>query len=385
MSILLHDLRVAVRALRRTPAFPLTAIGTLAIGIAATTAIFSTVNAVLLKPLPYPHSGHLYSLRTALTDGRVTTGNLAPVEIVRLNDPSLSIARAAGLIGNDVTLLQDDGTPVKTRAYGVSEGFFELFGLPLTLGGFSTAPITDGTPPAVVISYRIWQDMFGGDPAVIGKTLRFAEVATTVAGVAPRNFDTPPGANFWFQMALDPRGVNHSFEGFMRLKPGGTIERARSEMAAVMAGVGRDFPESGGTARVYVDRPLIESIVGELGPILVVVLSATGVLLLLACVNVTNLLLARGAARGREMAVRVALGAGRGRIVRQLLTESLLLAAVGAVAGVFGAYAFVRLLLTLGASQLPRLDTVEDRIEKPAQFRHPAGDPREHTIDHIER
>ena len=358
MGTLLQDLRVAVRALRKTPAFPLAAIGTLAIGIAATTAIFSTVNAALLTPLPYPDSDRLYSLRTALTDGRVTTGMLAPVEIVRLNDPSLSIARAAGLVANDVTLLQNDGTPVKTRAYAVSDGFFELFGLPVTMGGFPSAPPAEGTPPTVMISYRIWQDMFGGDPAVIGKTLRFAEITTAVAGVAPRGFDTPPGANFWFQTALNPSGVNHSFEGFMRLKPGATIERARSEMAAVMAGVGRDFPESGGTVRVYVDRPLIESIVGELGPILVVVLSATGVLLLLACVNVTNLMLARGAARGREMAVRVALGAGRGRIVRQLLTESLLLAAVGAVVGVLGAYAFVRLLLTLGAAQLPRLDAV---------------------------
>jgi putative ABC transport system permease protein len=358
MGILLQDLRVAVRALRRTPAFPLAAIGTLAIGIAATTAIFSTVNAALLEPLPYPDPGNLYSLRTALTDGRVTTGNLAPVEIVRLNDPSLSIARAAGLVGNDVTLLRDDGAPVKTRAYGVSEGFFELFGLPMTLGGFSSTPLSNDSPPTIVVSYRIWQDLFGGDPGVVGKTVRFAEVTTTVAGVAPRDFDTPPGANFWFQIPLDPRGVNHNFEGFMRLKPGATIERARSEMAAVMASVGRDFPESGGTVRVYIDRPLIESIVGELGPILVVVLAATGVLLLLACVNVTNLLLARGAARAREMAVRVALGAGRGRIVRQLVTESLLLAAAGALVGVFGAYALVRLLLTLGASQLPRLDAV---------------------------
>ena len=124
-----------------------------------------------------------------------------------------------------------------------------------------------------------------------------------------------------------------------------------------MAGVARDFPPSADN-RVYVVRPLVESIVGELGPILVVVLSATGVLLVLACVNVTNLLLARGAARAREMAIRVALGAGRGRIVRQLLTESILLATVGAVVGVFGAYVFVRLLLTLGASQLPRLDAV---------------------------
>jgi predicted permease len=358
MSTLLQDLRVALRALRRTPAFPAAAVATLAIGIAATTAIFSTVNAALLAPLPYPDPGNLYTLRTALTDGRVTTGNLAPVEIVRLNDPALSIARAAGLIGNDVTLLQNDGTPVKTRAYGVSEGFFELFGLPMTLGGFSSAPLAPDTPPTVVISYRIWQDLFGGDPAVIGKALRFAEVATTVAGVAPRDFDTPPGANFWFLVTLDPRGVNHSFEGFMRLKPGATIERARAEMAAVMAGVGRDFPESGGTVRIYLDRPLIASIVGELGPILLVVLAATGVLLLLACVNVTNLLLARGAARAREMAVRTALGAGRGRIVQQLLTESLLLATAGGLLGVFAAWALVRILLTLGASELPRLATV---------------------------
>ena len=357
MGTLLQDLRFALRTLRRTPAFPLAAIGTLAIGIGATTAIFSTVNAALLKPLPYPNPNDLYSIRTTLTDGRVTTGNVAPVEIVRLNDPSLSIVHAVGLQGNDVTLLRDDGTPLKTRAYAVSDGFFELFGLPMTLGGVPKDAPTGNAPPSVIVSYRMWQDLYGGDPAVVGKAIRFAEITTTVAGVAPREFDTPHDANFWFQIRLDPQGVNHSFEGFMRVKPGTTIERARSEMEAVMASVARDFPASA-TARVYVVRPLVESIVGELGPILVVVLSATGLLLVLACVNVTNLLLARGAARGREMAVRVALGAARGRIVRQLLTESILLATAGAVVGVFAAYAFVRLLLTIGASQLPRLDTV---------------------------
>jgi putative ABC transport system permease protein len=357
MDTLLQDLRFALRTLRRTPAFPLAAIGTLAIGIGATTAIFSTVNAALLKPMPYPNPGDLYSLRTTLTDGRVTTGNVAPVEIVRLNDPSLSIVHAAALQGNDVTLLRNDGTPLKTRAYAVSDGFFELFGLPMTLGGFVKDPPAENAPPTVVVSYRIWQDLYGGDPGVVGKPLRFAEITTTVAGVAPRAFDTPHGADFWFQIGLDPQGVNHSFEGFMRVKPGTTVERARSEMEGVMAGVARDFPASA-TNRVYVVRPLVESIVGELGPILVVVLSATGVLLVLACVNVTNLLLARGAARAREMAVRVALGAARGRIVRQLLTESILLAAAGAVVGLLAAYAFVRLLLTIGASQLPRLDTV---------------------------
>jgi putative ABC transport system permease protein len=356
MGTLLQDLRFTLRTLRRTPAFPLTAIATLAIGIGATTAIFSTVNAALLKPLPYPNPGDLYSLRTALTDGRVTTGNLSAVEIVRLNDPSLSIVRAAGLQGNDVTLLRSDGTPLKTRAYAVSAGFFELFGLPMTLGDYPKDPPLKA-PPSVVLSYRMWQDLYGGDPQVIGKPIRFAEITTMVGGVAPRDFDTPHGANFWFQVPLNPQGVFHNYEGFMRLKPGTTIERARSEMAGVMASVARDFPPSA-DARVYVVRPLVESIVGELGPILIVVLSATGVLLVLACVNVTNLLLARGAARAREMAVRVSLGAGRGRIIQQLLTESIVLAAAGAIIGVFAAYAFVRLLLRLGASQLPRLDVV---------------------------
>ena len=182
MSILAQDLRFALRTQRRTPAFPLAAIGTLAIGIGATTAIFSTVNAALLKPLPYPDAQNLYSLRTALTDGRVTTGFLSPVEVIRLNDPSLSIVRAAGLAGNDVTLLRDDGTPLKTRAYAVSEGFFELFGLPMTLGGFSKQPAPNA-PPTVVISYPMWQELYGGDPAVVGKPIRFEEITTSVAGV----------------------------------------------------------------------------------------------------------------------------------------------------------------------------------------------------------
>jgi putative ABC transport system permease protein len=357
MSTVLQDARFALRALRRTPAFPLAAIATLALGIGATTAIFSTVNAALLTPLPYPHPEDLYSLRTTLTDGRPTTGFLSPVEVLRLNDPALSIVRAAGLSGNDVTLLRDDGTPVKTRAYIVTEGFFELFGLPMTLGGFGKADPNRNTPPPIVISPRIWRELYGGDPAVVGKPIRFAELTSTVAGVAPANFDTPHNADFWVQVPTDPQGVGHSLEGFVRLKPGTSIDRGRSEMAGVMAGVARDFPASA-AARAYVVRPLVESIVGELGPILVVVLSATGVLLLLACVNVTNLMIARGAVRAREMAVRVALGAGRARIVRQLLTESLLLATAGTVVGVAAAYLFIRLLLRVGASQLPRLDAV---------------------------
>jgi predicted permease len=369
VGTLLQDVRFALRSLRRAPAFPLAAIVTLALGIGATTAIFSTLNAVLLKPLPYPQAEDLYNIRTTLTDGRVTTGFLSNGEVSRLNDPNLSIARAAGMLSADLTLLHDDGTPQHVKIYGVTEGFFELFGLPLTLGGFAhenfvppappppNTPPTPGPPPVVVISYRVWRDLYRSDPAIVGKPIRFAEVATTIAGVAPRDFDTPHGGDFWFSQQLGKDDINHFLDGFMRLKPGVTLERANGEMAAVMKGLERDFPASD-LNRAYVTKPVIASVVGDLGPILLIVMSATGLLLLLACVNVANLLLARGAARAREIAVRVSLGAGRGRIVRQLLTESVLLAGAGAVLGVLVAYSSVRALLVLGASKLPRLDVV---------------------------
>jgi putative ABC transport system permease protein len=369
MGTLLQDIRFALRSFRRAPAFPLAAIATLALGIGATTAIFSTLNAVLLKPLPYPGAEDLYNIRTTLTDGRVTTGMLSNGEISRLNDPQLSIILAAGLQSNDLTLLHDDGTPEHVKVYGVTEGFFELFGLPMTLGGFAREnfvppapppPNTQpgpGPPPVVVISYRVWQDLYRGDPSVVGKAIHFAEAATTIGGVAPREFDTPHGGDFWFALRLGKDDINHFFDGFIRLKPRVPLERANAEMASIMKGLSRDFPAADAN-RAYVTKPLVNAVVGDLGPILTIVMSATGLLLLLACVNVTNLLLARGAARAREMAVRVSLGAARGRIVRQLLTESAILSGAGAVAGAVIAYVGLRALLTMGASKLPRLDVV---------------------------
>src|SRR6185503_17474147 len=376
MGIFLQDLRFSLRSLRRAPAFPLAAIATLALGIGATTAIFTTLNAVLLKPLPYPNANDLYSVRTTLTDGRVTTGLVAGSEIFRLNDPNLSIERAAAAQGFDFTFLPEGGAPQNTKVYFVTVGWFELFGLPMTKGGFNAdqftviapppqpppgaqpaAPPPQPPPPAVVISHRMWRDVFNSDEQIVGKPIRFAEVQTVIAGVAHRDFDTPHAANFWFANRLNPNDVNHGNEGYMRIKHGANIDRVKGEMATVIAGVARDFPGSA-LNRAYVTRSLVESIVGDLGPILIIVMSATGLLLLLACVNVTNLLLARGAARAREMAVRVSLGAGSGRIVRQLLTESMVLAAAGSILGIAVAYGGVRALMSLGAAKLPRLDAV---------------------------
>ena len=369
METVLQDIRVTLRAFRRSPGFPLTAIATLALGIGATTAIFTALSAVLLKPLPYPNPDDLYSLRTALTDGRITTGLLSGGEIYRLNDPSLSIERAAGFQSGDLTLLAADDTPSHVTVYGVTEGFFELFGLPMTMGGFSStdftpfqppapnAPPQQGPLPAVVISTRLWKTLYNGDPAVIGKPIRFAEFNSTISGVAPRDFDMPHGADIWIAQRTPSNDVNHGQQGFVRLRHGTTIERAKAGMSSVMNGLARDFPASDKN-RIYVTKPLVESIVGDLGPILIIVMSATGLLLLLACVNVANLLLARSAARAREMAVRAALGAGWGRLVRQLLTESMVLAAAGTIVGVAVGAIGLRALLAIGASTLPRLDTV---------------------------
>jgi predicted permease len=369
METILQDVRVTLRAFRRSPGFPLTAIATLALGIGATTAIFTALSAVLLKPLPYPNPDDLYSLRTALTDGRITTGLLSGGEIYRLNDPSLSIERAAGFQSGDLTLLAADDTPSHVTVYGVTDGFFELFGLPMTMGGFSStdftpfqppapnAPPQQGPLPAVVISTRLWKTLYNGDPAVIGKPIRFAEFNSTISGVAPRDFDMTHGADIWIAQRTPSNDVNHGQQGFVRLRHGTTIERAKAGMSSVMNGLARDFPASDKN-RIYVTKPLVESIVGDLGPILIIVMSATGLLLLLASVNVANLLLARSAARAREMAVRAALGAGWGRLVRQLLTESMVLAAAGTIVGVAVGALGLRALLAIGASTLPRLDTV---------------------------
>jgi predicted permease len=361
MTSFFGDLRFALRSWRRAPGFSVAAIATLALGIGATTAIFSTVNAAILKPLPYPNPGDLYAIRTTLTDGRVTTGLVSAVEIRKLNEANISIVKAVATTQpQQLTLVREGAAPVPATTFGVSEGFFEIFGLPMSLGAGFTAEHygSGGGPLVIVISRRVWRDVFNSDPDIVGKPIRFAEFPpTTIVGVAPADLDMPRGADMYFNLRLNPTDVGHGSDGYLRIKPGVSIVRVREEMTGVINAVIKEFPATGNT-RIYVTRPLVEQIVGDLGPILLVVLSAAGLLLLLACVNVTNLLLARGAARAREMAVRVALGAGRGRIVRQLLVESSLLATVGTVAGLLLAYGGLKLLLAAGAARLPRLESV---------------------------
>jgi putative ABC transport system permease protein len=354
----ISDVKYGLRTLRRTPAFTLAAVSTLALGIGSVTAIFSVANAVLLKPLPYPHWEDLRTVRTMFTDGKVTTGLVAPLEFSRLNDPTIPIMRSAMTYRFDAALLSADNTPRPLIAQGVSDGFFELVGLPLAIGsGFTPEYFRQGGPSAVVISHQLWRDHFASDPTVIGRRLHTTMGDEPIVGVAAAGMDLPRGTDAWYNLQLNPNATGHSFDGYFRVRPGTSAEVLKSRLQAVAEGLGRDYPGPEGH-RAFVVQPLLYTMVGDLRPILLIVLSATGLLLLLACVNVTNLLLARAAGRGHEMAVRSTLGAGRGRLVRQLLAESFLLATVGGAAGLILAYGAVRALLAVGASRLPRLETM---------------------------
>lgn len=359
-----QDLRYAVRSLRGSPGFTVVAVVTLALGIAASSAIFSTVNAALLRPLPYLRSTELIDIHTRYADGRVTTGLSSGAEIDALRKlPDLFDGVGAYASRPfDASLMRDDGSPVSIAVSGVSEGFFDVLGLPLVLGRTFTheEQVSAGrdAPFFLVVSDAAWTRLFGRDPGIIGKSVRIAElpVTVTIVGIASPLLQLPPNVDFWFNSRSSPRDEAHGFNVIARVKPGVTMNQVLSAANAAMTNLGKTVPTAAG--REWLMQSLVTAVVGDLRPILMIALGATGLLLTLACVNVTNLLLARGVGRTREMALRTALGAGRADIIRQLLIESMLLAAIGALLGFAVAAAAVRLLLALGASSLPRLGAV---------------------------
>jgi putative ABC transport system permease protein len=361
-----QDVRYAIRSLSSEPGFTAVALLTLALGVAAATAIFSTVNATLLRPLPYVRSSELVDVRTRLVDGRVTTGLVSAAELELLKNMPALVDRAAGHFGGqfDASVMRDDGAPLTVKLSGVSEGFFDLLGVPMALGRSFTpdehVPAGRDAPFSIVLSDAAWARLYGRDPSIIGKTIRMAElppaVTVTVIGVASPLVDLPRAVDLWFNGRSTPQDTAHVINVVVRLKPGATIEQLFADGNAAMKELGKTVVSAEG--REWVMQPLVNALVGDLGPVLLIALGATALLLVVACVNVTNLLLARGVRRTREMALRSALGAAHGRIIRQLLTESLVLAAAGAVLGFGLAVVAVRVLLALGGSGLPRLESV---------------------------
>jgi putative ABC transport system permease protein len=319
----LGPLALVLRRFRQQPSFTAVAIATLALGIGASTAIFSALDAALLRPLPYAEPEQLYTLRTTMTNGRFTSGMVGGLELSRLKDATHDVVAVATTWRQDQTIVRDQGADTVV-AYAVSPGFFEMFGLPLAAGaGFTPdhhrADRVIGTRHAI-LSHRLWRLWFNGDPSAVGAILRTPNASLMIVGVAHPAFAEPVHADLWISMPLAPT-IGHMFDGYMRLRPGVPLERVRGPMQAVMHQLGVEVPEQN-RHRVFVATPMLETVLGDLRPILIVVFGATVLLMALAAANVTNLMLARGTSRTREVAVRAALGASRRRLLRELMLES---------------------------------------------------------------
>ncbi len=344
---------VALRRLRRQPSFAATAILTLALGIAAPTALFAVVNATLLRPLPYPNYQDIYTVRTEMTDGRFTIGLVASEEMSSLRRTTDAIVASALVMRLDDTIITDAGARQVT-SFGVTEGFFDLFGLPMGAGrAFAAEDFAAEPQTRVVLSPRAWRTIFGGDPRIVGTTIRFAGNSALVVGIAPETLAIPRDADLWFALHA-PDSIGHAFDGFVRFRPGVKPEAIRGLLPPMWEELARKYPDQAKN-RIFVMRPLLDTIVGGLGPVLLMAFAATGLLFVLAMVNVANLLLARGTTRARENAVRAALGANRFDLLRPVMAESLILAVAATVVALPVAAGAIRGIVLVGGAALPRV------------------------------
>lgn len=371
MSTLLQDLRFGLRMLARNPGFTAVAVLTLALGIGANTAIFSVVNAVVLRPLPYEDPDRLVVLRESISDSQSAQG-LIPVsapdclEFARQNHVFEAIAGFQNLSLE----LSGTGQPERMTAARVSPSLFPLLGIEPHIGRTFTAEEDQPGNLVAVISYGLWQRHFSGDPDVTGKTVQLDRSPYTIVGVMPRSFVFPSQgiayaqpADLWVPIAFTPEelaniGDNFNIGVVARLKPGVTIEEANADVKTIANQIQQTYPPQ--TRDVFKLSafviPLHDEVVGKFEILMALLLGAVGLVLLIACVNVANLLLVRATDRQKEVAIRLALGAGPMRLVRQFISESLTLGLLGGSLGVLFANWGISLLVSLAPGDIPRLE-----------------------------
>src|SRR5438477_12474381 len=365
MDTVLQDLRYAVRTLRKSPGFAAAGILTLALAIGSNTAVFSVVNGVLLRPLPFAEQDRLFSLAE-----QNRQGDIRPPSYPAFLDWRAQTSAFSGLAyvrGGGQRLAGPDGVETLIGSV-VSPGFFATLGERPFLGRLFTPDEERAGAHAVVLSYALWRGRFGGDPRILGKTLSLTAGVFTVVGVLPHDVAYPPWASEQLYMpiatvaatdrALTQRGFHADCRIIGRLKPGMTREQAKADLDGVARREAATYPGFNADWTSVALFPLRDEILFGTTQQLLVLVVAVGLVLMIGCVNVANLTLARAGARGRELAIRSALGAGRGRVVRQLLIESLVLACVGAALGVVTAHGAVALLKRAAPAVLPRLETV---------------------------